>query len=49
MACFAFVIFLSLIHLFPEQTYHLNQQPSSSTINKLLSSERTEMEQLITG
>ena len=49
MACFTFVIFLSLICLFPEWTYHQNQQPSLSTINELLSSKRTEVEQPITG
>ena len=39
MACFAFVIVLSLFCLFPRQEYHPGQQASSSTINESLSSD----------
>ena len=44
MACFALVIILSLICLLPSRGYHPNQCTSSSTINKMLSSEHTEEE-----
>ena len=44
MACFALVIILSLICLLPSREYNPNQQASSSTINKTLSSEHTEEE-----
>ena len=39
MACFAFVVVLSLFCLFQRQEYHPGQQASSSTINESLSSE----------
>ena len=44
MACLAFVIFLSLFCLFPEQLYHPNYQPSLSTINESLHSESVEVD-----
>ena len=49
MACFAFVMFLSLICLFLEWIHHPNQWSSSSTINKLLSSKTMEVEQTLTS
>ena len=39
MACFAFVVVLSLFCLFPRWEYHPGQWASSSTINESLSSE----------
>ena len=45
MACFAFIIILSLFSLFPKWEYHLNQWASSSTINELLGSEVPSEEQ----
>ena len=41
MACFTFVVFLSLFCLFPEWEYHPSQWASSSTINESLSCEVT--------
>ena len=44
MAYFVLVTFLSLFCLLTEREYHLNQQASSSTINKTLNSENPEDE-----
>ena len=44
MACFALVVILSLICLFPRREYHPGQHASSSTINETLSSEYMEEE-----
>ena len=39
MACFTFIVILSLLCLLPGWEYHPDQWTSSSTINELLSSE----------
>ena len=44
MACSIFIAILSLICLFYQWEYHLNQQASSSTINEMLNSEDQEDE-----
>ena len=44
MACFIFVVFLSLLCLFHDHEYHPNQWASLSMINESLTSEVTQGE-----